>query len=154
MLALPTMSQGCQENPKQDQLRVSSAQVSDSVCVCVCVCVFVCVCVCKLSTHTCSEATERSTSFSRIIHFWTRLNCFPSLEMKVSQSCLILCDCMDCPDPMDCSLPGSSVHGILQTRILEWVAIPFSKGPSQPRKQTWVSLTDSGFFTVQATREA
>ena len=43
---------------------------------------------------------------------------------EVSQSCLTLCD------PMDCSLPGSSVHGILQARILEWVAIPFSRGSS------------------------
>ena len=42
----------------------------------------------------------------------------------VTESCLTLCD------PMDCSPPGSSVHGILQTRILEWVAIPFSKGSS------------------------
>ena len=42
-------------------------------------------------------------------------------------------------DPMDCSLPGSSVCGILQTRMLEWVAIPFSKGSSQPRDQTLVS---------------
>ena len=47
-------------------------------------------------------------------------------EVLVAQSYLTLCD------PMDCSLPGSSVHGILQTRILEWVDIPFSKGSSQP----------------------
>ena len=39
-------------------------------------------------------------------------------------------------DPMDCSLPGSSVHGISQARILEWVAIPFSRGSPQPRDQT------------------
>ena len=44
--------------------------------------------------------------------------------MKVTQSCLTLCD------PMDCSLPGSSVHGIFQARILEWVAISFSRGSS------------------------
>ena len=50
------------------------------------------------------------------------------------QSCLTLCALTDY------SLPGSSVHGILQTRILEWVAISFSKGSSQPRDQTWVSL--------------
>ena len=48
--------------------------------------------------------------------------------MKVAQSCPILCD------PIDCSLPDSSVHGILQARMLEWVAIPFSRGPSQPRE--------------------
>ena len=45
----------------------------------------------------------------------------------VAQSCLTLCD------PMNYSPPGSSVHGILQARILEWVAIPFSRGSSQPR---------------------
>ena len=42
-------------------------------------------------------------------------------------------------DPMDCSLPGSSVHGIFQARILEWVAISFSRGPSQPRDPTQVA---------------
>ena len=45
----------------------------------------------------------------------------------VAQLCPTLCD------PMDCSLPGSSTYGILQARILEWVAIPFSRGSSQPR---------------------
>ena len=46
---------------------------------------------------------------------------------KSLQPCLTLCD------PMDCSLPGSSVHAILQARILEWVAVPSSQGPFQPR---------------------
>ena len=45
-------------------------------------------------------------------------------------------------------LPGSSVHGILQARILEWVAIPFSTGSSQPREWTWVSCIAGKFFTV------
>ena len=49
---------------------------------------------------------------------------------------------------------GSSVHGILQARILEWVAIPFSRGSSRPRDQTQVSCTASAFFTIWATREA
>ena len=53
-------------------------------------------------------------------------------ERQVTQSCLTLCD------PMDCSLPGSSVHGIFQARVLEWVAISFSRGSSWPRYQTWV----------------
>ena len=57
-------------------------------------------------------------------------------------------------DPMDCSLPGSSVHGILQVRRLEWVAIPFSKGSSWPRDQTHVTYTAGRFCTVWATREA
>ena len=71
-----------------------------------------------------------------------------------------LCMCVSCPvmstlcDPMDYSPPGSSVHGILQARILEWVAIPFSRGSSQPRNQTLVSRTARRFFTVLATREA
>ena len=56
--------------------------------------------------------------------------------------------------PMDCSLPGSSVHGISQARILEWVSIPFSRRSSWPRDQTWVSCTAGRFFTVWATREA
>ena len=59
--------------------------------------------------------------------------------MKVAQSCLTL------HNPMD--LPGSSVHGILQAKILEWVAILFSRGSSQPRDRTQVSHIAGGFFT-------
>ena len=54
-------------------------------------------------------------------------------------------------DPMDCRLPGFIVHGILLVRILEWVAIPFSRGSSQSRDRTWVSSTEGTFFTVWAT---
>ena len=54
----------------------------------------------------------------------TKSLCRQWMLCLVSQSCLTLCN------PMDCSLPGSSVHGILQARILEWVAIPFSRGSS------------------------
>ena len=53
---------------------------------------------------------------------------------KVTQSCPTLCD------PTDCSPAGSSVHGILQARTLEWVAVSFSRGSSRPRDQTWVFL--------------
>ena len=53
--------------------------------------------------------------------------------MKVAQSSPTLCD------PTDCRLPGSSVHGILQARILQWAAIPFAKGSSQPRVRTRIS---------------
>ena len=60
----------------------------------------------------------------------------------------------DSCDPVDCSLPGSSVHGIPPERILEWVAIPFSRDSSWPRDRTWVSCTAGRFFTVWATREA
>ena len=53
---------------------------------------------------------------------------------------------------MDCSLPGSSVHGIPQSRILEWVAIPFSRGSSLPKDQTQVSCIAGRFFTIWATK--
>ena len=55
---------------------------------------------------------------------------------------------------MDCSLPGSSVRGNLQARILKWLAIPFSRGSSQPRDQTQVSCIAAKFLTIWATREA
>ena len=58
------------------------------------------------------------------------------------QLCLILCN------PMDCSPPGSSVHGISQARVLEWVAIPFSRGSSQSRDWTQVSCIAGRFFTI------
>ena len=67
--------------------------------------------------------------------------------MKVTQSCLTLWH------PMDCSLPGSSVLGILQARTLEGVAIPF-RGSSKPQDWTQVSPIAGGFFTLWATREA
>ena len=70
------------------------------------------------------------------------------VKVLVAQSCLTLCN------PMDCHPPGSSVHENFQARILEWVAIPFSRGFSWPRDWTWVSCTAGGFFTVWATREA
>ena len=65
--------------------------------------------------------------------------------MLITQSCPILCD------PMDCSPPGSSAHGILQARILEWAALPFSRGPSWPKDGTRVSCTVGRFFTIWAT---
>ena len=55
---------------------------------------------------------------------------------------------------MDCIPPGSSVHGILQARILEWVAISFSRGSSRPRDGTQVSYIADEFFAILATREA
>ena len=70
---------------------------------------------------------------------------------SVTQSCLTLCD------PIDCSSPGSSVHGILQARILERVAKPSSRGPSGPRDRThvyYISCVAGKFFTTSATWEA
>ena len=68
-------------------------------------------------------------------------------ESEVAQSCPTLCD------PMDCSLPGYSVHGIFQAIVLEWIAISFSKGSSQPRDWTRVSRIVDRCLTVWATRE-
>ena len=65
------------------------------------------------------------------------------VKMKVAQSCQNLCNTMD-----------YAVNGILQARILEWVAIPFCRGSSQPRDQTQVSHIAGRFFTSRATREA
>ena len=83
---------------------------------------------------------------------WPRGGCilvgvdgYTKVKMLLAHSCLTLCV------PMDCSLPGFSVHGILQARIVEWVVIPFSRGSSWPRDQTWVSLTAGRFFTMWVT---
>ena len=75
------------------------------------------------------------------------INTFCLKVSEVTQWCLTLCD------PMDCSLPGSSVHGIFQARILEWGAISFSRRSSWPRGWTWVSPTVGRRFTIWATSE-
>ena len=69
-------------------------------------------------------------------------------ESVVTQSCPTLCD------PVDCSPPDSSVHGIFQARILEWVAILFYKRSSRPMDPTQVSRIAGRLFTIWATREA
>ena len=73
-----------------------------------------------------------------------KVMCVPA---KLLQLCLTLCD------PRDRSPPGSSVHGILQARILEWVAIPLFGGSSQPRDRSQVSHTAGKLVTISATRE-
>ena len=70
------------------------------------------------------------------------------MKVLVVQSCLTLCDIIDC------SQTGSSVHGNLKGRILEWVAVPFSGRSSRPRDWTQISRIVSRFFTIWATREA
>ena len=71
-----------------------------------------------------------------------------TVELLVPQSCLTLCD------PMDCGPPGSSVDGILQARILEWVATSFSRGTSRPRHGTRVSCITGRSFLNHGLREA
>ena len=69
-------------------------------------------------------------------------------QVKIAQFCPTLCY------PWDCSQLGSSVHGILQARILELVSMTFSMGSYQSKDQTQVSCAAGGFFTIWANREA
>ena len=89
--------------------------------------------------------TECSTFTASSFRIWSSSAGIstPPLALFVAQSCLTLCD------PMD-----YTVHGILQARILEWVAFSLSRGSSQPRDRTQVSHTAGEFFTSWATREA
>jgi hypothetical protein len=91
-------------------------------------------------------------------HFWfgLRQNCVITIaqvsketkkEREVTQWCLTCCD------PVDCKLPGSSIHGISQSRVLEWVAISFSRASSRPRDRTLVSCIAGRRFTVWTTRQ-
>ena len=73
---------------------------------------------------------------------WRAPNGHTEGESEVTQSCPTLCD------PVDCSLSGSSIHGIFQARVLEWIAISLSKGSSQPRNWTRVSCIAGRRFTV------
>ena len=86
-------------------------------------------------------------------HSLTILN---SASMKIRMcmyACLVAQSCLTLWDPMYCSL-SVFVHGIVQARTLEWVAIPFFGGTSWPRSGIWVSCTACQFFTVWAAREA
>ena len=86
----------------------------------------------------------QSIGLHRVWHDWaTELNWKNEVKVKFAQSCSTPCD------PM-----YYTVHGILQARILEWVAISFSSGSSQPRYRTQVSHIEGGFFTICNTREA
>ena len=100
---------------------------------------------------------EKNLSFpSYFCHHFALLLCvilvscssFVLVDVLFAQLCPTLCD------PMNCCPPGSDVRGILQARILEWVAIPFSRRSSQSRDQTLVSCIAGRFFTIWATREA
>ena len=82
------------------------------------------------------------------IHLCVKLMCEVKKWNEVAQSYLTLCN------PMDCSPPGCSVHGILQARILEWVAISFSRGSSWPRDWTQVFRIRGRHFNLWSTREA
>ena len=144
-----------------------------SVCVCVCVCVYskvnqLCIRIHPLIfrffshigkgngtplQYSCLEnpmevITEYWIEFPVLYNRSLLVIRFTDEKVLVAQSCPTLCD------PMDCSPPGSSVHGILQARILEWVAMPSSRGSSQARDRTRVSCLAGRFLTIWATRDA
>ena len=116
--------------------RMSTLHDHSQGCHIICVCVWVCV---FLGTY--KDAFKTSRKPRKPLHKGD------SGGSLVTKLCPTLCD------PMDCSPPGSSVRGILQTRILEWVAIWSSRGSSQPRDRTHisnqVSLILGRFFTAE-----
>ena len=85
--------------------------------------------------------------FKQFLINWVSESAEPTQESEseVAQSRPTLCD------PMDRSLSGSSVHGIFQARVLEWIPVSFSRGSSQPRNRTQVSRITGRRFTVWAT---
>ena len=106
----------------------------------------------RTETNTINYAQLIFDWSGKIVHYEKRAFLAIVLEqldvsMLVAQSCPTLCD------PMDWGLPGSSFHGVFQARILEWIAIPLSRGLSWPRDRTWVSRIAGRLFTVWATRE-
>ena len=96
----------------------------------------ICVGKSKDFIHTVVETLKRSVCLMGYFFF-----------LSLTQSSPTVCS------PMDCSPPGSSAHGIFQAKILEWVALPFSRGSSQPRDWTQVSCIAGRLFTIWATRK-
>ena len=94
----------------------------------------------KLFSHHTKYSVKNSVITNHIVKLQAR--------QAITQSCPTLCN------PMDCSLPGFSVHGVFQARVLEWVAISFSRGSSCPRDPTQVFCIAGRRFTLWATKEA
>ena len=90
---------------------------------------------------------------SRCVCFLSLCFSFPVLHLKIKVKMELLSRVRLC-NPMDCSMPSSSIHWIFQARILEWVAISLSGGSAQPRERTQVSHTAGRLFTIWTTREA
>ena len=102
--------------------------------------------VAKALCSQCRWSRFHSWSRNEILHTTTKSSYW--------WCCLVAKSCLTLWDPMDCSLPGSSVHGISWARILEWVATSFSRGSSWPRAQTHVSWTGRRILYHWTTREA
>ena len=99
-----------------------------------------------------------SMSLSWKVGSWPPGNLAENLGLLICKLCLmkvlVTQSCLTLGDPMDCSLPGSSIHGIFQARIQEPGAMPFSRGSFRPRDQTQVFCLAGRFFTIWDTREA
>ena len=103
-----------------------------------------------LMFYICSQLASFVDYISSLTSFLAQTLHLPWSEVKwsdVAQSCPTLCDLMNC------RLPDFSIHGIFQAIVLEWIAISFSRGSSQPRDRTWVSCIVDRHFTVWVTRE-
>ena len=98
-----------------------------------------------LSPLTPSRRGSEGWNHCSLLWSWGENRWWKVKESEVAQSCLTLCD------PMDCSLPDSSIHGIFKATVLEWVAISFSRGSSWPRDRTQVSRIVGRCFTIWAT---
>ena len=100
----------------------------------------------SLTTHIQSQELLSILQNTFLVHI--DLSIKIQIQSEGVQSCPTFCD------PMDRSLPGSSVHGIFQAKVLEWIAISFSRGSSRLRDRTQVSCIAGRRFTLWATREA
>ena len=111
-------------------------------------------------SHTEEPGGLQSIGSPRVGHDWSNLthSTYIIWYYSFNVTCVCVCEviqlCLTLCDPVDCSPPGSSVHGSLQARILEWIAISFSRGSTQPRDRTRVSCIAGRRFIFWATREA
>ena len=99
----------------------------------------------------CSQYVQMCPLEVKVLGFFLLLWVFIALHCAVL--CLVAHACLTLCDPMDSYPSGSSVHGIFQARILEWVAMPSSMGSSQPRDGTQVYCIAGRFFTIWATKK-
>ena len=121
---------------------------------------------CSVVSNSVTQWTAAHLTSLSITNFWSLLKMFtesvmpssrlvlchplfllPPIPPSISVCVLVAQSCPTLCEPMDCSPPRSSVHEIFQARILEWVAISFSRGSSKPRDRTRVSCTAGKFFT-------
>ena len=121
---------------------------------CACVCNHAFLSLCPLTSGLCAPCSLPASGV-----LWSRSLCCKSIwdTFITLCACMLSCFSQSCPtlcDPMDYSLPGSSIHGILQARLLEWVAISFSRGSSRPRNGACVSCIAGSLFICWAIRKS